>query len=145
VHDRENACLPNTISAHFNLRPVHAAGDNMVDGIRMLPEISPNFSEKLNDVDETTKTDVVDDKPAPKVPVTNDYSQDMGVVPADNVNDLRHGKSYGRAQWTTNVLLVITFIILGAAGYCYCVKKEQRPSSQYRGIEPDAEMARTHF
>jgi hypothetical protein len=90
----------------------------MTDGIRMLPE-RPTSDNILDDVDESQS-----DKPETKGPVVNDYSKDMVVTPAENVNDLRHGESYGRAQWTTNILLVITFVIIACAGYCYCTKKE---------------------
>ena len=80
--------------------------------------------------------------------------------PADNVNNLRHAenygdlKTYGRAQWTTNILLVITCIILIIAGYFYCYKKKnegpngvQIDSTRYNGLGSDTEsqMASTYF
>ena len=54
IHDDENACLPNTISAHFDIDPVRFAGDNMTEGIRMLPDApAPSDDSVQNDVDET--------------------------------------------------------------------------------------------
>jgi hypothetical protein len=75
VFDRENACIPKTLSAQFQLRPTHKAGENMIDGIRMLPQINPSFSEQLSDVDETKENgSKVKSDAETKTPVKNDYS-----------------------------------------------------------------------